>query len=148
VAGRLFPCPEVSLGALRQRLDGLLAPRAFTLVLCGGAGVNASTAVLRASAEHLAFLQGLGAWAVAVGAGSPAASAPPALFGGLGGGARAHDAGAGWVRWTRRYGLEGRIVAVRPDRYVFGAFASVDDAAKALRASLQGPARTSSGAEL
>eukprot|EP00421_Protoceratium_reticulatum_P073319 CAMPEP_0168412074 /NCGR_PEP_ID=MMETSP0228-20121227/28524_1 /TAXON_ID=133427 /ORGANISM="Protoceratium reticulatum, Strain CCCM 535 (=CCMP 1889)" /LENGTH=683 /DNA_ID=CAMNT_0008425831 /DNA_START=72 /DNA_END=2123 /DNA_ORIENTATION=+ len=142
LAGRLMPCPQVlaEVAVLRRRplfLDDLSAPNGFTLVLCGGRGVDARTAVLDVSPEALQLLSLVGALAVAVarhGAGRPAPGA--AVVPGLPS-HRCADADGHWTEWARAQELEGRLLVVRPDKYIFGVFGGPDEAAEALGAWLR-----------
>eukprot|EP00415_Alexandrium_ostenfeldii_P004689 UN4689 len=148
VGGEIFPSPEVledgvTLGGRRTLfLDEYTAPNGFTLVVCGGGGVDAYEAKLQASEETLKLLQTLGAAVVAVAPYSrwssrkaPSSSVP--VMDGLRRSGRCMDAKGYWTKWTRKNDLEGKILVVRPDRYIFGDFRTVDEVGRALEAALR-----------
>jgi len=151
VAGRLLPCPDVWLRddpSMPQPLDKLVAPNGFTIILVSGPGVDPLKTVLKASARSLDFLRLLGASSLAVapfdestsGSGDALKGAVEAsVVVGLGGGGRCIDSSGRWTAWVKRYKLEGRLLLVRPDRYIFGAFADVDSAVLRLSQLLRSP---------
>lgn len=165
--GQLLPCPTllhseaprtVGAGAVARRLflDELLSANGFTLVLCGGASLNALEVTVAASAASLRLLGVLGAAVVAVAPlGSPAGIADkwqPVVSGFHNSSSRAVDEAGHWTAWARHRRLEGRLLVVRPDRYIYGVFDDVDSAAVDLEAALRrvppGAARSGMAAPL
>jgi len=151
IAGNLSPCPDVVMAGADRRevpLDTVTAPTGFTLIFCASKGADALHRVFSASDGSLAFLRNIGTWAAAVAPlepdgnfdGGSAGEGDKPVIEGLVSGGRCRDLHGRWTSWVRTHGLEDRLLLVRPDKYVFGAFDDVDSAARHLARSLGTPA--------
>lgn len=138
VVGRFIPCPKVQQpGSLKSEyLDDFLSPLGWTLVYCG-----VRMRPLPATKEAQSFLRELHTVAVAVepfDSNSTVQKVGPIVEGLLEPelGSNCRDSTGAWTDWTKTFKLDGQLLVLRPDKYIFGVYPSVEDAVREVKASI------------
>jgi len=135
LAGTYFPCPTLEHDGQLKTLDRIMAYNGFTLLVGGRDFISCR---LDVSEKTLGFLRDLGVVVVVIQTKTGKSFDAKALT--LQGLTNrfCRDPEGYLGAWFEHERLEGKAIIIRPDKYVFGVFESVDEGAELLQEALQG----------